>query len=190
MISEEEREEINEIQNIYDNPIFFESYKKLRKNDLGFNNLIKQPIIRSLLPALNGKVVMDIGYGFGDFCRYAAAQGASKIKGIDPSQNMIDEAKKNTLEKNIEYECIPVELYYSEENQFDIIVSSVAFHYVKDLSTIVNKIYSWLKPDCELVLSVEHPICSANPQAKKGKDEEGIFHPIYNYRDEKEFKQK
>lgn len=104
----------------------------MRKNDLGFNNLIEQPIIRSLLPAFNGKIVVDIGCGFGDFCQYDAAQGASKIKGIDPSINRIDQAKKNTLEKNIEYECIPVELYCTEENQYDIIVSSVAFHYVKD----------------------------------------------------------
>ncbi len=183
-------EEIKEIQNIYDNPTFFESYKKLRKNDLGFNNLIEQPIIRSLLPALNGKIVMDIGCGFGDFCRYAAAQGASQIKGIDPSVNMIDEAKKITLEKNIEYESFPVELYGTKENQYDIIVSSVAFHYVKDFPAIVNKIYSWLKPGSELVFSVEHPICTANPHVRNGEDEEGAFHPIYNYRDEKGFKQK
>jgi len=188
-------EEINKIQNIYDNPTFFESYKKLRKNDLGFNNLIEQPIIRSLLPDLNGKVVMDIGCGFGDFCRYAAAQGASKIKGIDPSINMVSDAKKNTSEKNtseknIEYECIPVELYCTETNQFDVIVSSVAFHYVKDLPSIVNKIYSWLKLGGALIFSVEHPICTANPHVRNGEDEEGVFHPIYNYRDEKEFKQK
>ena len=130
--------ETKDIQNIYDNPDFFESYKQLRQNDLGFNNLIEQPIIRSLLPNLHGKVVLDIGCGFGDFCRYAAAQGASKIKGIDPSENMIAEAKQNTLEKTMEYECIPVELYRPEKNQFDVIVSSVALHYVKDLPFIVK----------------------------------------------------
>jgi cyclopropane fatty-acyl-phospholipid synthase-like methyltransferase len=161
----------------------------LRKNDLGFNNLIEQPIIRSLLPDLNDKVIMDIGCGFGDFCRYAATQGASKVKGIDPSVNMISEAKKNTSEKNIEYECIPVELYCANKNQFDVIVSSVAFHYVKDLPSVVKKVHSWLKVG-ELVFSVEHPICTANPHVRNGEDEEGIFHPVYNYRDEKEFKQK
>ena len=65
-------EKANEVQNIYDNSTFFESYKKLRINDLGFNNLIEQPALRALLPNFNGKTIMDIGCGFGDFCQYAA----------------------------------------------------------------------------------------------------------------------
>jgi len=52
---------------------------------------------------------------------------------------MIGEAKKSTSEKNIEYECIPGELYCPEKNQFNIIVSSLALHYVKDLPSIVIK---------------------------------------------------
>jgi SAM-dependent methyltransferase len=80
-----------------------------------------------LLPALNGKVVLDIGCGFGDFCRYAAAQGASRIKRIDPSANMVGDAEKNTPDKNIEYVCIPVELFCLDKDQYDVIVSSVAF---------------------------------------------------------------
>ena len=159
-------------------------------NILGFNNIIEQPSIRSLLPDLKGKFILDIGCGFGDFCRYAAAQGVAKIKGIDPSVNMIEDAKTHTSEKNIEYECIPVELYSPEEGQFDVIISSVVFHYVKDFVTLINKIYSWLKPNGNLVFSVEHPICTANPHARNGEDEEGPFHPIYNYRDETAFKQK
>jgi 2-polyprenyl-3-methyl-5-hydroxy-6-metoxy-1,4-benzoquinol methylase len=179
-----------EVQNIYDNATFFESYKKLRINDLGFNSLIEQPALRALLSNLDGKIIMDIGCGFGDFCRYAATQGASKIKGIDPSEKMLEEAKKYTTEKNIQYECAPIEFYTTGENEFDVIVSSLAFHYVKDFPAIINKIYSWLKPGGVLVFSVEHPICTANPNVRSGTDDEGTFHPIYNYRDEKQFKQK
>jgi len=40
------------------------------------------------------------------------------------------------------------------------------------------------------VFSVEHPICTANPHVRNGQDEGGVYHPIYNYRDETEFKQK
>jgi len=178
------------VQNIYDNPTFFESYKKLRKNDLGFNNLIEQPALRAILSNLEKKVIMDIGCGFGDFCRYAATQDASKITGVDPSEKMIEEAKKYTVDDNIEYECMPVEFYTTAANQFDVIVSSVALHYIRDFPAIINKIYSWLKPGGELVFSVEHPICTANPNVRSGEDEEGIFHPIYNYRDEHAFKQK
>jgi SAM-dependent methyltransferase len=124
-------DEINEIQNIYDNPTFFESYKKLRKNDLGFNNLIEQPILRSLLPALKGKVVMDIGCGFGDFCRYAAAQGASKIKGIDPSVNEFAVHKICPLARYCFIKKLKIRFFMDPQNNSDINLTQNDHFWVK-----------------------------------------------------------
>lgn len=179
-----------DIQNIYDDPIFFEGYKTLRKNDLGFNKVLEQPAIRSLVGNLTDKIILDIGCGFGDFCRYASAQGASSIIGIDSSENMIREARNETNDNHIQYQCFPIENYQAEKNKFDLIVSSLAFHYVKDFNMITKKMYLWLKPSGKLIFSVEHPICTANPKAILGEDENGKFHPVYNYRDEKLFRQK
>lgn len=179
-----------DIQNIYDNPDFFEGYKALRKNALSLNNVLEQPAIRSLAGNLIDKSILDIGCGFGDFCRYASAQGASFIIGIDPSENMIKEARSETEDNHIQYQCLPIETYQAEKNKFDLIVSSLAFHYVKDFNMITKKMYHWLKSGGKLIFSVEHPICTANPKAIMGEDENGKFHPVYNYRDEKSFKQK
>ncbi len=42
-------------QNIYDNEIFFEGYKKLRNNKNSLNVIEEKPALFSLTPSLNSK---------------------------------------------------------------------------------------------------------------------------------------
>jgi ubiquinone/menaquinone biosynthesis C-methylase UbiE len=177
------------MQNIYDDEKFFEEYKRLRENSEGFNDVIEQPAIKSLISELNNKDVLDVGCGFGDFCRYAKSSGANRIVGLEPSQKMLEEAKKKTHLGEIEYLHTAVECFEFEPNSFDVVVSSLAFHYIEDVDLLFNKIHQCLKPNGQLVFSVEHPICTAHPDATLGADEKGKFHPVYNYRDEGSFKQ-
>ena len=184
-----------DIQNIYDNPTFFEGYKTLRQKEGSLNNIVEQPALHSLLDDLSGKTILDIGSGFGDFCRYARTQGAHLIIGIDPSENMIQSARNETNNPCIQYVCSPIETYQSENNTFDIIVSSYAFHYVKDIKRVIEKISHWLKPQGQFILSTEHPICTASPKGifrseSSGENQNESFFPIYNYRDEGAFEQK
>lgn len=173
------------IQNIYDDPIFFEGYKSLRLNNQGFNNLLEQPAIISLLPDLNDKNILDIGCGYGDFARYAEKNGALSVLGIDPSHRMLEEAQKLTKNQNIIFQQAAIENFKTMPNFFDVIVSSLVFHYVCDFKTIIKQLSDWLKPNGYLIFSVEHPICTAYPEAVLKTDEQGRkFHPIYNYRDE------
>ena len=167
------------IQNVYDEPTFFEGYKNLRKNSLGFNSILEEPYLRSLAGNLAGKIILDIGCGFGDFCRYTAVQGANKVIGLDPSQKMIQDAQSETDNPRVQYVCAPIETYQTDAAQFDLIVSSLAFHYVEDFNSVIQKIHAWLKPNGLLVFSVEHPICTAQHSG-----------PAFNYRDRVRLKQK
>lgn len=162
------------MQNIYDQEKFFEGYKNLRKNNLGFNQALEQPALLSLIDTFSNKKVLDIGCGFGDFCRYARTQGASYVLGIDPSQNMIQDAISNTHDSATHYECAPIETYQANPRQFDLIISSLALHYVKDLAPVFKKIHSWLKQDGLFIFSVEHPICTQNNSNLPYRDE-GLF---------------
>ncbi|MBX9742256.1 MAG: class I SAM-dependent methyltransferase [Chthoniobacterales bacterium] len=178
------------IQNIYDDPDFFSGYKKLRQNNQGFNDEIEQKAIRSLLPNLEGASVLDIGCGFGNFCYFLSTQKIKEVIGLDPSQKMIAEAKRLHSNNLITYQCCPIETASFSSNQFDLVVSSVALHYVEDYAAIVKKVAHWLKPNGYLIFSVEHPICTANPLCRSLKDKENteVF-PLYNYRDEGRFHQ-
>ncbi len=68
-------------QNIYDNEIFFEGYKKLRDNKANANNLFEIPALFSMLPELNGKRVLDLGCGFGEHCKQFVYSGAECVEG-------------------------------------------------------------------------------------------------------------
>lgn len=175
-------------QNIYDDPDFFSGYKKLRENAQGFNDVIEQKALRSLLPSLDGASVLDIGCGLGHGAYFLSTQNAKEIIGLDPSHKMIAEAKRVHADERITYECCPIENASFFPGQFDLIVSSVALHYVEDYPAVIKKIARWLKPQGYLIFSVEHPICTANPQCRRQQDEEGteVF-PVYNYRDEGKF---
>ena len=66
-------------QNIYDNPEFFAGYSRLDRSVEGLAGAAEWPALRALLPDLRGTKVVDLGCGFGWFCRFARAQGATRV---------------------------------------------------------------------------------------------------------------
>ena len=73
------------MQNIYDNEIFFEDFKKKRINStINFNDCIETPILLAMLPDLHGKSILDIGCGMGQH----AKQYSDKMCIRDSSQGL------------------------------------------------------------------------------------------------------
>lgn len=150
-------------QNIYDNERFFQGYKSLRQNDNGLNGALEIPALRLLLPDLSGLNVLDLGCGFGDFARFARARGAASVTAIDISVRMLEEAKMLTNDSAITYAHRAIEEYAPAADTFDVVVSSLALHYIRDYSKVVLAVHRALKPGGRFVFSVEHPMCTANP---------------------------
>jgi len=113
-----------------------------------------------MLPNLKDKTILDLGCGAGYMSRYFIENGASKVVACDISQNMIDLAKKEDC-KNIYYKVLPMEDISSINEKFDIVFSSLAFHYVKDFDKLISDISNLLKPNGILVFSQENPIATA-----------------------------
>ncbi|QTL97536.1 methyltransferase domain-containing protein [Iocasia frigidifontis] len=149
------------MQNIYDNNKFYNSYLKLRENNAGLNEVLEIPAFRSLLPDLDNKTILDLGCGYGENCKWYINKGAKKVIGIDISKNMIEKAKKEYSDDKIEYKNVPMEELDFSKNIFDIVLSSLSFHYVKDFNSLIEKINKMLKPNGSLVFSQEHPIATA-----------------------------
>lgn len=172
-------------QNIYDNPIFFEKYKSLRMNDTGLNGIMEEPALRVLLPDLTDKIVLDLGSGFGDFARYAHSMGAKKVYGVELSANMIEQAKLITHTDDIEYIHASMTDLPKFQESFDLVISSLAIHYVANFNQLAKEVYSHLKLGGKFIFSVEHPMCTAKSSSfMKNINGEFVCMPVDNYQNE------
>lgn len=96
-------------QNIYDQESFFEDYKELRKNTNNANSLFETPALLKLMPALNGKSILDLGCGFGEHCQTYAEMGAERVLGLDISDKMLAVARAKNQSTKISYLNLPME---------------------------------------------------------------------------------
>ena len=151
-------------QNVYDNQTFYDSYQEMRTATSGINEAIEQPAFRSMLPPVAGRAVVDLGCGDGQLGRELAAMGASSVLGIDPSRRMLALAKDRTFDHRIRYLQAFAEDVTLPAASVDIVVSSLALHYVAELDELLARLAAWLRPGGWLVASLEHPIRTAAPE--------------------------
>jgi 2-polyprenyl-3-methyl-5-hydroxy-6-metoxy-1,4-benzoquinol methylase len=161
------------LQNIYDDPKFFEGYLRLRATDTGLNGVLEQPAIGALLPSLVGLRVLDLGCGFGDLAREARRNGAAHVMGIDLSERMLAEARSRTSDPNIEFVRCSIEEFKSPAASWDLAVCSLALHYVENYAGVVHQVAHCLRPGGTFVFSVEHPLVTANPSGWV-RDDRGV----------------
>jgi len=148
-------------QNIYDNPDFFAGYSQLGRSIDGLDGAAEWPALRAMLPDISGKSVVDLGCGFGWFCRWAREHGASRVLGLDVSEKMLARAKDATPDQAVSYGRADLEQLDLPAASFDLAYSSLALHYVENLDRLLDTVHRALVPDGHLVFSVEHPIYTA-----------------------------
>ena len=176
-----------EPQNVYDNPAFFDGYRELRRNESGLNTALEVPALQRLLPtSLKGMRVLDLGCGFGDFARFARGKGARSVTAVDVSKRMLEEAHQRTNDPAIEYIHSAIEDYAAKAGAFDLVVSSLTIHYVRDYAAIVVGVHRMLAAAGRFVFSVEHPVCTALPEQRWCCSADGTprHWPVDRYRDE------
>lgn len=156
---------MDKIQNIYDNEEFFSSYKEMRDTKINANELIEIPVIKSFLPDLKDKKILDLGCGEGEMSKFFLEQGAKKVVGVDISKNMLNEAKKKKV-KNLEFKLLSMEEISSLKGKFDIVFSSLAFHYVEDFYKLMKDVANKLKKGGLLIFSQEHPLVTSSIRSK------------------------
>lgn len=149
-------------QNIYDNETFYKEYDNMRNDakKLSANDLIEIPTIRSMFPDVKGMKVLELGCGYGDNCAYLANLGASFILGTDISEHMINIAKEKYSNIPCEFKVLAMEDISSLDGKYDLIISSLAIHYVKDYEKLLNDIHNLLTDNGLFIYSQEHPIAT------------------------------
>jgi ubiquinone/menaquinone biosynthesis C-methylase UbiE len=149
-------------QNIYDTPEFFEGYSRLNRSVHGFDGAPEWPAIKAMLPDLRGRRLVDLGCGFGWFARWARAEGASHVLGLDLSENMLTRARADTTDPAVEYVRADLETLELPQGEFDLAYSSLTFHYIEDFGRLIRMVFRALTPGAHLVFTIEHPIYMAS----------------------------
>lgn len=170
-------------ENKYDENIFFEKYSQMNRSQQGLDGAGEWETLKKLLPDFKGKRVLDLGCGYGWHCIYALENGACEVTGVDISEKMLAVAKQKTSFKNVTYINMPIEDIDFKVSSFDIVISSLAFHYIKSFEDIVKRVYKCLSNDGYFVFSVEHPVFTSYGTQNWYYDEAGkILHfPVDNY---------
>ncbi|MCM0650074.1 class I SAM-dependent methyltransferase [Clostridium swellfunianum] len=170
-------------QNKYDDKTFFDKYSNMNRSKNGLEGAGEWNELKKMLPNFAGKRVLDLGCGFGWHCRFAIENGAELAVGVDISSKMLKEARNKTKSENIQYICMPIEDLDFTDNSFDVIISSLALHYIQSFEHVLSKISKWISKGGEFVFSVEHPIFTAQgPQDWHYDDKGNILHwPVDHY---------
>ncbi|MBU5418982.1 class I SAM-dependent methyltransferase [Acetanaerobacterium sp. MSJ-12] len=148
-------------ENHYDDPAFFEQYSHFPRSVEGLSAAGEWHELRRMLPDLAGKRVLDLGCGFGWHCKYAAEQGAASVLGTDLSEKMLAGARERNADPRVQYRRMSMEEMDFAPGSFDVVISSLALHYVEDFAPVCRAVCDCLAEGGSFVFSCEHPVFTA-----------------------------
>ncbi|ETN43943.1 uncharacterized protein HMPREF1541_11074 [Cyphellophora europaea CBS 101466] len=169
-------------QNVYDTEEFFRAYSYLQRSREGLDGAGEWPTMRNLVGSVSEADIIDVGCGYGWFCRWASEGGARSVHGIDVSKRMLERAQSYPADPQIKYMLGDLESIDLAANTYDLVYSSLTLHYLPDLRSVIHRIATCLKSGGRFVFSVEHPVWTASPNATWQTDSAGNgFWPLKDY---------
>ncbi|GAE30497.1 class I SAM-dependent methyltransferase [Alkalihalobacillus hemicellulosilyticus] len=130
--------------------------KNIDKKSL-YNSEYERPAMMRLLPDhLNGKTVLDAGCAAGWYTEQLINRGATTVA-TDISLEMVNATRRRVGEKASVHSLDLCEDLSFERHSFDLILSSLTLHYIKDWERTFSEFQRVLKPNGMFLFSVHHP---------------------------------
>lgn len=122
-----------------------------------FNAYYERPGTLALLPEVKGKRVLDAGCAAGWYTAWLLDHGA-QVTAVDLSPNMVERTHRRVGElARILQADLNLPLDDLADASFDVVLSSLTLHYLKDWTEVLSEFRRILVPGGTLVFSVHHP---------------------------------
>lgn len=122
-----------------------------------YNAYYERPATLSLLPKVEDKCILDAGCAAGWYTNWLIENGA-EVTSIDFSPKMIEMTKRRVGDKaKIHRADLNETLDFIDDEEFDIVLSSLTLHYLKEWDKVMDEFYRILKESGIMIFSVHHP---------------------------------
>lgn len=167
---------------VYDEKGFFESYMKRRARPESPNNSLEKPVLLELIGDPQGLTVCDLGCGDAEIGVELLQNRCHSYTGVEGSKNMAEIAVKNLEGMPGLIQQSSMEEWKPELNQYDLVLSRFALHYLADLESVLEKVYNTLVPDGRFIFSVQHPVLTASTKSAEasGRRTDWIVDDYFN----------
>ena len=110
-------------------------------------------VIAKNIPLNKDMQIIDFGVGTG-LLSYFLSDKIGKVLGIDSSNKMLEvfESKKDNFKCKIEAKNIDI-FNHNITDKFDVIISSMTIHHIKDTKKLFDTFYKLLKPNGYIALA-------------------------------------
>jgi SAM-dependent methyltransferase len=134
---------------------FARAYSHANEANL-LNAWYERPAMVQLAGEVQGRRVLDAGCGSGPLAAALRERGAL-VSGLDVSAGMVALARERLGEQtDLRVADLGERLPY-DDDAFDVVVCSLALHYLQDWSAPLTELRRVLRPGGRLVVSVPHP---------------------------------
>lgn len=145
----------------YDDDQVFATCMRHRRGDETPNDTLEKPDLMDLIGSPVGLRVLDLGCGSAEIGRALLAAGSQAYLGVEPSQNMVREARQTLAGTSGQIEKATIEDWAYPADAFGLVVSRMALHYVENVEATFQHVFWTLGAGGRFVFSVEHPVITS-----------------------------
>jgi SAM-dependent methyltransferase len=151
----------------YDVPHVFEQYRRLRFEEEFPILAMEEPAFLDVLGPVTGLRIADLGCGEALLGRSLLEAGCARYLGVDGSANMVEAARETLRGTAGEVVRCDIEDFAPGPGSFDVVVSRMALHYVRDVARVLAACRAAAS---RVVFTVVHPIITSH-DARASTDE-------------------
>ena len=150
----------------YDDDVVFDTYTSRRETRMDNpNETLEKPVFDELGGNLANLRILDLGCGKAAFGLEALQRGCHSYLGIDGSHKMVDAAKAKLAGTPAKVVCANIESWNYPPQQFDLVTSRLALHYIQEIEHVFAEVYRSLIERGRFIFSIEHPVITSCDRA-------------------------